>query len=88
MENQPVKKRHSFTLDSRSKGTMNGVEEVLSYGDDELCLGTSEGRLTVIGKGLKIEKYNTEDGSLTFSGRVNSLRYDEKKPPLYKRLFK
>ena len=88
MENQPVKKRHSFTLDSRAKGTMNGVEEVLSYGDDELCLSTSEGRLTVCGKELKIEKYNTEDGSLTFSGRVSSLRYAEKKPPLYKRLFK
>lgn len=67
MENQPVKKRHSFTLDSRSKGTMNGVEEVRHTETTSCDLGTKRRTTTVIGKGLKIEKYNTEDGSLTFS---------------------
>lgn len=88
MENNAVKKRHAVNLDCRTKGNMTGVEEVLSYGDDELCLMTSEGRLTVAGKELRIIKFNTEDGSLSFTGKVNAVKYEEKKPPLLKRIFK
>ena len=88
MENQTLKKRHALTIDCRNKGSLTGVEEVLSYGDDELCLFTSEGRLTVTGKELKIVKFNTEDGSLNFTGKVNAFKYEEKKPPLLKRIFK
>lgn len=88
MDNQTPKKRHTVTLESRCKGNLGGVEEVLSYGDDELCLNTGEGLLTITGKELKIVKYNTEDGSLVFTGQVNAFRYDVKKPPLLKRIFK
>lgn len=88
MDNQTVKKRHGLTVENRQKGAMTGVDEVLSYGDDELCLLTSEGRLTVTGKELKIIKFNTEDGSLSFSGNVSGIKYEEKKPPLLKRIFK
>lgn len=88
MENETVKKRHTLTLENRAKGSMTGVSEVLSYGEDELCLNTGEGLLTLTGKQLKIIKYNTEDGSLAFSGNVDSVRYNVKKPPLLKRIFK
>ena len=54
MENETIKKRHSLTLENRAKGSMTGVSEVLSYGESELCLNTSEGLLTLTGKQLKI----------------------------------
>lgn len=88
MENETIKKRHSLTLENRAKGSMTGISEVLSYGENELCLNTSEGLLTLTGKQLKIIKYNTEDGSLAFSGSVDAVKYNAKKPPIIKRIFK
>lgn len=88
MEVQHDKKRHSFTVDGREKGSVEGVNEVLSYGENELCLDTSEGLLTIGGKDLRIVRFNVEGGSLAFTGAVNAIKYDAKKPPLLKRIFK
>lgn len=82
------KKNHSLTVDNRSRGEVSAVDEVLSFGENELCLSTSLGRLTVVGKDLKIVNFLSDQGKLTFSGSVSSVRYDEKKPPLIKRIFK
>ena len=49
---------------------------------------TGEGGLTITGADLKLEKYSVEDGNLTFSGRVNALKYAGAKVPLVKRIFK
>lgn len=54
MENETIKKRHSLTLENRAKGSMTGISEVLSYGESELCLNTSEGLLTLTGNSLKL----------------------------------
>ena len=89
MENQPLTpKNHTLTLDSRSRVQATGIEEVLSYGTDELCLLSSLGTVTVRGKDLKIAKFNTADGTISFSGTVDSIVYDKKKEPLFKRIFK
>ena len=81
-------KNHFINIDNRSRGEVGAVSEVLSFSDTELCLATSLGRLTVVGKQLKIVGFLSDQGKLTFCGSVNSIRYDEKKLPLLKRIFK
>ena len=87
MENS-VKSAHGVTLESRRSGSLTGVKEVLSYSDEQLLLDTSEGKLTVTGKELKIGKFSSADGTLTFSGQVNALKYSAPSVPLLKRIFK
>lgn len=87
-EKKGVKKHHTFSLDSRKKGALTGVDEVLSYSETQLYLRTSEGDLSVTGKELKIVKYSTEDGTLSFVGQVDALRYAGQKVPFFKRVFK
>ncbi|MFR6641319.1 MAG: YabP/YqfC family sporulation protein [Christensenellales bacterium] len=40
---------------------------------------SSLGTITVRGKDLKIAKFNTSDGTISFSGTVDSVVYDKKK---------
>lgn len=40
------------------------------------------------GKDLKIAKFNTADGTISFTGSVDSIAYDKKKEPILKRIFK
>ena len=77
MENAKPEVSHSLTLENRSKCAMTGIREVLSYSPREVALSSSNGRLTITG-----------EGSLSLSGKVNTVRYDEQKPPILKRIFK
>lgn len=79
---------HSLTLENRLKCAMTGIKEVLSYSPGEIALSSDGGRLTVTGENLKITKYNERDGSLAFTGKVSAIRYDAKKVPVLKRIFK
>lgn len=89
MENQSATaKNHTVTLDNRAHAQATGIEEVLGYGADELCLRSSLGTITVRGKDLKINKFNAADGTISFSGTVDSITYDKKKEPILKRIFK
>lgn len=93
MENaKPIEKKvrrpHAVRLEGRTGGFVSGVEKLVSATADALSLVTSEGGLTITGADLKLEKYSVEDGNLTFSGRVNALKYAGAKVPLVKRIFK
>ena len=87
---QPLvnKSIHSITLDERKKATLTGVNEVLSYGEEELCISTTDGNLTVKGKNIKIVKFGAEEGTLCFTGEIDLLKYAGAKTPFVKRLFK
>ncbi|MDR0425980.1 MAG: YabP/YqfC family sporulation protein [Clostridiales bacterium] len=86
-QKQTAKKHHVVNVDSRKKGTVSGVDEVVSYSDARLCLKTSEGELSVTGRDLKIVRFSTEDGTLSFSGEVDGIRYAGPKASLRRRLF-
>ena len=56
--------------------------------DGSSTFDSSKGRVTITGSDLKITKYNESDGALSLTGKINAIRYDEKKPPLLRRIFK
>lgn len=85
--NKPSK-QHSIILEDRSKAIITGVEKVISSADTFINLVTTQGGLNIVGKDIKIEKLNLDDGSLQLSGNFDSIRYSVTKTPLIKRIFK
>jgi len=80
-------KPHSIHFDNREKGNITGVIKVVSSNDKELVLETHAGGLTLTGMGLRITKFNADEGYLSFEGVPNSLRYSAVKQPILKRIF-
>jgi len=83
-----VKLPHAINLEARSKAVLSGVENVLGASEEIVNLVSSEGTLSIFGKGLKIQKFNIEDGTLVLEGSIDSIKYAAVKAPLLKRLFK
>jgi len=83
-----LKLPHTITLEARSKAILTGVENVLGASEEIVNLITSEGTLSLFGKGLKIQKFNIDDGSLSLVGTIDCIKYAAVKAPLLKRLFR
>jgi len=81
------KRPHNINFENREKGHVTGVSKVVSSNDRELVLESSAGGLTLTGSGLKIIKFNAEEGFLSFEGVPNAFRYSAAKVPLIKRIF-
>lgn len=67
---------HRLTLDERRRLTVTGVEEVVSFHEEEVAVRTVKGLLVVRGEGLKVEKLEKTSGELTVSGLVAELSYE------------
>lgn len=82
--------KHSLCLEDRSKMTLSGVKEVISFSDCAVSLRTVQGALLVQGKGLNIGRLNTDTGELFISGEITLMRYskDKAKRSLIEGLFR
>ena len=68
---------HKLTLDERSRLTMTGVTEVLSFDENVVVLGTELGKLLVQGQELKLKALSLEGGQVAVEGRISALDYEE-----------
>ena len=75
---------HKLTLDERSRLTMTGVTEVVSFDDTTVVLRTALGDLEVQGQELKLKALSPEGGQVAVDGHINALYYEE---PRQKRSF-
>ena len=66
---------HEITLSNRNKMSLTGVTDVISFNDDRVDLKTNMGTLVINGKGLNINKLNTDSGNLDVTGEVQLLEY-------------
>jgi len=85
--NQEVKRNHVVNIDNRDKGNITGVNKVISSNTAQLLLETSAGGLTILGSELKINKFNADEGYLSFDGTVNSFKYSAPKVSFIKKIF-
>lgn len=67
---------HHINLESRSRLTVSGVEEVESFDEHTISMYTSQGMLIVRGEELHIEKLSLDGGDLKVEGQVDSLTYE------------
>ena len=70
---------HKLTLDERSRLTVTGVTEVVSFDDMEVVLHTALGTLAVQGQQLKLKSLSPDVGQVTVDGHISALYYEEPK---------
>lgn len=66
---------HEIKLSNRSKMSLTGVSDVMSFNDNRVDLKTNMGTLVIKGKGLNINKLNTDSGNLDINGEVQLMEY-------------
>ena len=71
---------HKLTLDERSRLTMTGVTEVVSFDDTAVVLRTTLGTLTIQGRELQLKTLSLEGGQAAVDGTVAALIYEEPRP--------
>lgn len=70
---------HSIVMCNRKKMELTGVTEVVGFSDTLVELQTCMGGLLIRGKGITINKLNTETGELKVNGEIASVQYTAKK---------
>ena len=75
-------------LDARKRLTMTGVSSVDGFSEQVLNLTASGSKVRVTGENIKITSYNKATGNLTADGTFLEIKFNQKKAPLLKRLFK
>lgn len=68
---------HELRLEERQRLFVSGVEEVVSFHDEEVTARTVKGLLIIRGSGLKVDKLEKTAGELRISGLVTDLGYEE-----------
>lgn len=68
---------HKLTLNERSKLTVTGVTEVVSFDEETVVLRTVAGGLLVQGRDMHMKTLSTEGGQVVVEGQVDSLAYQQ-----------
>lgn len=83
---------HNIILENRNKLSISGVNDVDSFDDKQISAFTEMGFLTIKGSNLHINKFNTQNGELNLSGKIDSLLYSNREKSsttnLISKLFK
>ena len=68
----------NIILENRSKLSISGVLDVLSFDDQVVILETDLGLLTVKGDNLRINKLSIDTSEVVVEGDITSLAYSDK----------
>lgn len=68
-------KPQRIAMEERSKLTVTGVEEVLSFDAERIVMRTVLGELAVTGSELHIGKLSLDTGELNVEGHIDDLSY-------------
>lgn len=94
MEEKVVSKKHYVSVYERKEIIIEGVEKLDSFDKNEFLISTTKGYLHIQGKELSLGNMDTEKGTLSINGSVDSLVYlngssnNQKKEGFFKKLFK
>ena len=72
----------------RRRLAMSGVETVDGFSEQALNLTVSGVKVKITGEKIKITAFNKATGTLTADGIFNEIKYNAKKTPIFKRIFK
>ena len=73
------KGNQSLSVTDRSSAVLTGIDEVISYDENNIVVETSLGQLTLDGQGLNIVQLNLAEGIVSVDGRIDALYYMEQK---------
>lgn len=75
MATEPIS--HRLNLCERSRLTMTGVTEVISFDETAVVLQTGLGTLVVQGSQLQLKNLTQDGGQVEIDGTVDSLSYSD-----------
>lgn len=78
----PPAAAHRVELDGRERLIVSGVDDVDRFDENEIVMTTSAGTLIVTGESLHIGKLSLDGGELHVDGHIDSLLYEDARPPL------
>lgn len=77
-ERKQANTMQNIILENRSKLTITGVLDVLSFDDEIAILETELGLLNVKGENIKVNKVSLESADVIIEGEIKSLEYSNK----------
>ena len=77
MDDKGLQLPHKLTLEERTRLTVSGVSEVVSFDETSVMLKTVRGGLVVRGRGLQLRTLSLEGGQVAVDGTVELLAYEE-----------
>lgn len=80
VDEKKTKMAHNIILENRSKLSVSGVSDVDSFDEKQVCAFTEMGFLTIKGSNLHINKFNTQNGELNLSGKIDTFFYSNREP--------
>lgn len=92
--NSVSKRTHKMVLTNRRTCNLTGVNDVLSFDENEIILETDMGMLMIRGKELHVNRLTLDKGEVDIEGKADSFTYSEqagmstKGESLLSRLFK
>lgn len=92
MNGQTEKQTHEFHVGMRKEMRVTGVREVLSFDEGCVVLRSACGEMTVEGSDLRVGSLDTDHGTVTLSGKIDTVYYTddrgEEKRGLFGKLFR
>lgn len=94
MEERAGSRTHSCFLKNRSGVNLTGVQEVVSFDENQVVMDTDLGLLTLKGKDLHVSRLTVEQGEVDVEGMIDSLSYSSNEAhrkegqSVFARLFK
>ena len=88
------KRTHKLILNNRRTCNLTGINDVLSFDENEIILETEQGMLMIKGNELHVNRLMLDKGEVDVDGRIDSFTYSEqsnmaaKGESLLARLFK
>ncbi len=67
---------HDMIIKSRARMEISGVENVISFDEESVCLETVMGELMIEGQNLRVSSLDSDRGNLLLDGKINALYYN------------
>lgn len=77
MEEKMTARPHKLTMVNRSSCTITGLQDVVSFDENQIVLDTDMGLLTMKGKDLHVSRLTLEKGEVDVEGKIDSLTYSD-----------
>lgn len=69
-------RQHDIVIRSRASMEICGVKNVISFDEENVCLDTVMGEMTIEGEELNVSSLDTDRGTVHLSGKINGLYYN------------
>ena len=66
---------HKLAIQNRAVGNITGIQDVVSFDENQVVLDTDMGLLTIKGKDMHVSRLALEKGEVDVEGTIDSLVY-------------